>query len=94
MGMPVHRLGDLCTGHGCYGSRPNAGASSNVFVNSLGVHRVGDPWEKHCCGGCHGGVQATGSPTVFVNKLPMARVGDSVSCGSSNKTGSGNVFAG
>jgi uncharacterized Zn-binding protein involved in type VI secretion len=92
--MPVHRLGDLCTGHGCYPPRPNAGASPNVFVNSLGVHRVGDPWKSHCCLGCHGATQASGSPTVFANGRPLARIGDSVSCGSRNQTGSGNVFAG
>lgn len=95
MGMPVHRLGDICTGHGCYGSRPNAGASGNVFANSIGVHRVGDPWKTHCCGpSCHGATQASGSGTVFANGLPVARIGDTVSCGSRNQTGSGNVFAG
>jgi len=94
MGMPVHRLGDLCTGHGCFPSRPNAGASSNVFVNSLGVHRVGDPWQSHCCVVCHGANQETGSPTVFANGMAIARIGDGVSCGSRNKTGSANVFSG
>lgn len=95
MGMPVHRLGDICTGHGCYGPRPNAGASQNVFVNGIGVHRVSDPWRSHCCGpACHGAVQQTGSSTVFANGLALARVGDGVSCGSRNQTGSANVTAG
>lgn len=96
MGLPVHRLGDLCSGHGCFGSRPNAGASGTVLINGLGVHRVGDPWQAHCCPhhGCHGAVQETGSGTVFANGLPIARIGDSVSCGSRNQTGSADVLAG
>jgi len=95
MGRAIHRLGDICTGHGCFGSRSNAGASKTVFVNGIGVHRVSDPWNSHCCGpACHGAVQQTGSPTVFVNGLALARVGDSVSCGSRNQTGSPNVTAG
>jgi uncharacterized Zn-binding protein involved in type VI secretion len=95
MGQQVHRLGDVCTGHGCYGSRSNVGASADVLANGIGVHRVGDPWSSHCCGpSCHAATQSTGSPTVFVNSRPMARVGDGVSCGSRNQTGSPNVFAG
>lgn len=88
------RLGDLCTGHGCFGGRPNSSASGNVFYNSLGAHRVGDGWIVHCCGPvCHGSVQASGSPNVFVNGIPQARIGDAVACGSANATGSPNVFA-
>ncbi len=41
--MPgIVRLGDYCSGHGGYPPRPNDEASANVFVNSKGVHRVGD----------------------------------------------------
>ena len=92
----VVRLGDKCTGHGCHPPRTNVSASSNVFVNGLGAHRVGDAWDVHGSGTCtpHGSVQATGSATVFVNGMPLARVGDSIACGSSNATGSGTVFAG
>ena len=79
--MPgVVRLGDVCTGHGCFGSRPNVGASGNVSVNGLGAHRVGDPWAVHCCVSCHDSVQATGSGSVSVNGMPVARVGDSIAC--------------
>ena len=94
--MPaVHRLGDLCTGHGCFPPRPNIAASGDVFTNGIGVHRVGDGWAVHCCFlACHGGSQAAGSGTVFVNGKAMARIGDAVSCGSAAGTGSGNVFAG
>ena len=92
--MPgVVRLGDFCTGHGCFPSRPNVSASTDSFANDLGIHRVGDAWAVHCCGiPCHGGSQSTGSPDVFVNNLPVARIGDSVSCGSSNSTGSPDVI--
>jgi uncharacterized Zn-binding protein involved in type VI secretion len=89
--MPsVVRLGDVCTGHSACRPRPNIGASSNVFVNRLGAHRVGDPWSVHCA---HSSSQASGSPNVFVNGLSLARVGDSIVCGSANASGSPNVFA-
>lgn len=88
--MPgIVRLADLCTGHGCFPSRPNISASENVMCNNKPVHRVGDSWSVHCCGkSCHGGTQSTGSPNVMVNNRPVARIGDSVNCGSSNMEGS------
>jgi uncharacterized Zn-binding protein involved in type VI secretion len=88
------RLGDVCTGHGCYGGRTNISASGNVLINSRGAHRVGDGWSGHGCGVCpsHGGSQSAGSPSVFVNSKPLARIGDSIDCGSQNSTGSGNVI--
>lgn len=94
--MPaVTRLGDTCTGHGCYGGRPSTSASPNVFVNGIAVHRQGDSWASHCCGAsCHGGALAAGSGTVFVNGKQMGRIGDPVDCGSAVAAGSGNVFAG
>ena len=84
------RLGDICTGHDLCGSRPNAGASKNVFINSRGAHRIRDPWTVHCL---HSSTQASGSPNVFVNGRNLARIGDVIACGSSNATGSPNVFA-
>jgi len=95
--MPnVVRLGDLCTGHGCFPSRPNDEASPDVFVNGIGVHRQGDHWATHCCPPpCHDGVLAAGSFTVFVNGKQIARVGDPVSCGSlAGVTFSPDVIAG
>ena len=88
------RLHDTCTGHGCFPSRENISASTNVFINGRGAHRVGDAWASHCCpgSGCHGGTQATGSPNVFVNGKALARIGDSIDCGSSNATGSSDVI--
>ena len=94
--MPaVTRLGDNCTGHGCWPPRPNNQASPNVFVNGIAVHRQGDGWAVHCCGpACHAGNLAAGSATVYVNGKQCGRVGDSVNCGSTVAEGSPNVFAG
>lgn len=93
--MPaVTRLGDQCTGHGCFGARPSASASPNVFINGIAAHREGDAWASHCCVVCHDSVLAAGSGTVFVNGKQLGRVGDPVACGSSVAQGSGNVFAG
>ncbi|MCY1283156.1 PAAR motif protein [compost metagenome] len=96
--MPaVTRLGDQCTGHGCWPPRPCNGASGNVFANGIAVHRKGDSWEAHTCPAIpetHASVLAEGSSTVFANGKPLARIGDPVACGSSVATGSANVFAG
>ena len=89
------RLGDSCTGHGCWPSRANASGSPDVFINSRAAHRVGDPWPAHTCPSIpetHGGTMAAGSPNVFVNGRPLARIGDPVSCGSSVATGSADVI--
>jgi uncharacterized Zn-binding protein involved in type VI secretion len=92
--MPqVVRKGDICTGHGCFPSRANIQGSSNVFINGIPVHRVGDAWPVHCCdSSCHPGVLAQGSPNVFVNGKQLGRVGDSINCGSKCASGSNNVF--
>ena len=95
--MPaVTRLGDQCTGHGCFPSRPSTQGSPDVFVNGIVVHRQGDAWAAHGCATCvpHGGALAQGSATVYVNGLPVGRIGDPVDCGSSVMEGSNNVFAG
>lgn len=87
------RLGDACTGHGCFPPRPNVEASPNVFVNSIASHRQGDAWGTHCCGDpCHASNAAQGSPNVFVNGKPKMRIGDPVACGSSCAQGSGDVI--
>ena len=94
--MPaVTRLGDNCSGHGCYPARPTTSASGNVFANSIAVHRQGDSLAVHCCGApCHGGSTASGSGTVFVNGKQIARIGDPVDCGSTLAEGSPDVFSG
>lgn len=91
---PVVRLGDKCTGHGCWPSRPNVQASPDVFVNGIPWHRQTDGWASHCCPPpCHGGVLAAGSPDVYVNGLQGGRMGDTVSCGSSCLQHSPDVWA-
>ena len=92
--MPaVVRLGDVCTGHGCFGSRPNDTASGDTFVNDLAVHRKGDHWITHCCGPpCHDSTLSSGSPDTFCNDLDVGRVGDPIACGSACATGSPDVF--
>jgi len=90
---PAVRQSDICTGHGCWPSRPNASWSGDVFINNLGAHRTGDAWAVHCCGpACHGSVMGQGSPNVNVNGVPLARIGDPVVCGSVAISGSPNVF--
>ena len=90
------RLGDACSGHGDFPPRPNVEGSSNVFVNGLPSHRLGDKWDTHCNGVpvCHDSVSAKGSSTVFVNGKPKSRIGDSIACGSTMTNGSNNVFVG
>ena len=91
---PIVRVGDSCSGHGCFPPRETTSGSGNVFINSKGVHRKGDSLAVHCCGlPCHGGTTAEGSPSIFVNSQSVARIGDPVDCGSALAKGSGNTFA-
>lgn len=94
--MPaVARLYDKCSGHGCFPPRVNNEASEDVFVNSKGVHRVGDFWIPHKCNKkMHDSTLAEGSPTVFVNGKAVGRIGDDIACGSVIAQGSPNVFSG
>nr|WP_275098118.1 PAAR domain-containing protein [Sedimenticola hydrogenitrophicus] len=96
--MPaVTRLGDQCTGHGCWPSRPNVEASPDVFANGIAAHRQGDAWAAHTCPSIpetHASVLAAGSGSVFVNGRQLARIGDPVACGSACSQGSPDVFAG
>ena len=96
--MPaVTRLGDTCTGHGCWPPRPSTGASPNVFINGIAAHRQGDAWAAHTCPTIpetHASVLAAGSASVFANGQQLARIGDPVACGSAVAQGSANVFAG
>lgn len=93
--MPaITRLGDACTGHGCFPPRQSTSASSNVFINNKGVHRQGDSWDVHCCGtSCHSSNLSAGSNSVFINGKSVGRIGDSIACGSIVAEGSANVFA-
>lgn len=88
--MPgVVRLGDICSGHGNCPPRPNNLASTNVFVNGLGVHRLSDTWDVHCD---HTGITVEASTNVFVNGLGVARQGDTIDCGSVCDECSSDVF--
>ena len=89
------RLADTCSGHApCYPPRNNVAASTDVFVNGRGVHRLGDSWAPHGSGDCrpHGSQLASGSPNVFTNGLPTGRLGDSVACGSNVASASLDVI--
>jgi uncharacterized Zn-binding protein involved in type VI secretion len=91
----VTRLGDICTGHGCWPPRTNIQGSPNVFINGLPAVRLGDAWSIHCCKkSCHAGTQSGGSNRTFVNGLSVARIGDGISCGSFSAQGSPNTFFG
>jgi uncharacterized Zn-binding protein involved in type VI secretion len=90
------RLGDQCSGHGCFPPRTGTNASENVRINGKPAHRAGDGWQSHCCPkkGCHPSNVAAGSGTVRINGKPAARIGDPVACGSNLAQGSSNVFIG
>ena len=86
------RLGDYCTGHGCFPPRTGVNASNNVFVNGIQAHRLTDGWNVHCCrNSCHPGGIVEGSGSIFINGLAAARIGDSVACGSLIAMGSPTV---
>ena len=93
------RLGDMCTGHGCFPGRPNIQGEPTVLINNLPAHRVSHAWDTHChpCGvssSCHGSVLAGGSSSVFIGGNAAGRIGDPVACGSAVATGSPNVIIG
>ncbi|WP_366656627.1 PAAR domain-containing protein [Fodinicurvata sp. EGI_FJ10296] len=95
---PATRLGDLCTGHDCWPSRPSVAGNGDVRIEGAAAHRVGDAWDVHCCvdrpTDCHAGVLAAGSGTVRINGRPAGRIGDPVSCGSVVATGAATVRIG
>lgn len=90
------RLGDYCSGHGCYPPRPNIEGSPNVYVNNRASHRQTDGWADHVCGNERhvGAKTSTGSSSVYVNGLQAARLGDPIDCGSACIQGSPNTFIG
>lgn len=83
------------SGHGSHPPRSSPEGSSNVFVNSSGVHRNGDAWPAHTSGdNTHTSNSSGGSSTVFVNSSACNRIGDPAGCGGVVTSGSGNVFVG
>lgn len=89
----VVRKNDLCSGHGCFPPRPNIQGSPNIWANNIQVHRQGDTWSSHTCGGTHASILAVGSPNVFANNKPVGRKNDAIACGSICMIASSNVFA-
>lgn len=80
---------DVTTGHGCWpptGYLPpgpiafTSGSSSNVIINGLFTHRVGDLTIPHFCTptDIHPDVIINGEPTVLINLSPVAIQGVSI----------------
>lgn len=69
--------------------------SDDVFANSIGVVRVGDPMNVHPGPGCggHAPPLSEGSPNVYANNRPVGRRGDPYGGDHILMTGSPNVFA-
>ena len=101
--MPaVTRDGDATTtGHACDFTTTVTGPSTDVFCNTKGVERKGDPTAAHTIPNgasppvCipHSASITEGSGTVFVNKKAIARITDACD-GGEITSGSDNVFAG
>ncbi len=94
------RVGDACSGHGCFPATSITSGSPDVSINGIPAARQGDSVLLHACPcpktphGIHGRSIAAGSSNVFINGLPAARIGDSIGCGGSISAGSGNVSIG
>ncbi|MCX4027988.1 PAAR domain-containing protein [Endozoicomonas sp. SM1973] len=90
------RLGDICTGHGCFPPRPSITGSTNVLINGRPAIKAGDMYMPHGCPNCppHPGSLAAGSSSVMINGSAAGRVGDRISCGGSVAMGSSDVFIG
>ena len=89
------------TGHGCDTTTTVVRPSTNVFCNTRGVERKGDPTAAHTIPNgasppvCipHSASITEGSGTVFVNGKAIARKTDACD-GGEITSGSDNVFAG
>ena len=88
----------VSTLHGCHSTTTCLGASTNVFVNKIGVHRLTDfnavhliPCGPSCCP--HSRPVVNASTNVFANVLGVARVGDPYSGCGIVASGSENVIA-
>lgn len=88
----------VSTGHTCDATTVTSAGSSSVFVNGVGVCRVGDAIQIHnilvgqyCVP--HTAVINAGSNCVYVDGIAIARDGDSTDLGTLT-SGSTNVFAG
>lgn len=64
--LPVVRLNDPTTGHGCFPSTVIISTVKTVYANNILVSAVGvSNIETHCCVICHSGSVSDGSPNVF-----------------------------
>jgi uncharacterized Zn-binding protein involved in type VI secretion len=87
------------TNHGCTAMTKTSDFSTNVIVNSIGVHRKSDKNAVHTYkvgDNCpsHQTAVSVGSITVFANSLGVARIGDKYTGGEEVNSGSSNVFSG
>ena len=88
----------VLTGHDCDTTTTTDVCSTSVFVNGIGVCRLGDAITIHnekvgnsCVS--HTATITGSSSTVFVDGIAIARDGDSADSGNIS-TGSTNVFSG
>lgn len=86
----------VITGHSCDAMSSTNVGSSSVFVNGIGVCRLGDaimihtfPVGQFCVP--HTAVILEGSSSVFVDGIPISRKADLADMGAIS-TGSSNVF--
>lgn len=69
-GIPVGRLTDATTGHGCWPATIIAQGSGDVHANGIPLARVGDANVSHTCPDIpetHSGSISAGSPNVTAN---------------------------
>lgn len=94
------RLGDSCSGHGCFPATPIIQGSSDVIINGKPAARKGDMVLLHACPcpmmphALHPRSISAGSSNVIINGKAAARVGDAIGCGGSVAAGSGDVIIG
>lgn len=87
---PVTRLGDLCTGHGCWPPRPSIEGEARFTSTGIPVHLQSQAWAPHTCPAIpetHASVLAVGAPRFTVGGRQLGRIGDPVACGSMVATG-------
>jgi len=88
----------IATNHGCDGSTVTDQGSGDVFINNIGVVRLGDQNQSHRVSGRNCSVRhsvplSSASPNVFANNLAIGRLGDKYGGTESLTSGSSNVFA-
>ena len=90
------RLGDICTGHSTYPSRPSIEASPDTFVDNIQVCREGDHWASHTNQvfpfDSHDSVGQATTTTIFVNNKKVLRIGDPIVCGGATSACSPDCF--